>query len=121
MGLQRYRDQKIWVCGKYSFPFTLNILNPTYNYNIKILRLGCLAGGFSFKLWDGKNIGEKEEFQVLIEQLVLKEKINKELHVFPGSQTKITESDLYVQTSDTHSQARKYSNQFFKFEFNRTC
>ena len=54
-------------------------------------------------------MGEKEKFQVLIEQLVLKEKINKELHVFPGSQTKITESDLHVQTSDTHSQARKYS------------
>ena len=65
---------------------------------------GCLDGGFSFNLWDGKNLGEKVEFKIKIDQLSLTKAVNKELVVFPGIKSMITNEDLEIQASDLNSQ-----------------
>ena len=74
---------------------------------------GCLSGGFEFDVWDGAVAGERAEFKVQVNQLALKEKVNRELVIFPGTQTLISEQDLLVQTTDTQTQEHNRTYQTF--------
>ena len=67
------------------------------------LFLGCLSGGFSVQLSDGFNSIKKQQFDVQIKQLEVKETVNKELSVFPGMEALITMKHLMVETSDLES------------------
>lgn len=62
---------------------------------------GCLSGGFSLHLSDGRNSIERRQFVVTVRQISLKEEQNKELVVFPSTEVAITPSHLRVVTTDT--------------------
>ena len=61
---------------------------------------GCFSGGFSVQLNDGLNSIKKEQFDVKIRHLEVKETVNKELSVFPGMESLITKDHLLVETTD---------------------
>ena len=65
-----------------------------------LFNLGCYEGGFYFTLFDGQNRGPRTEFRVEVQQLNLIEKTNKQMEVFPGTETVITSQFLVVQTSN---------------------
>lgn len=64
---------------------------------------GCLSGGFSIQLSDGLNSVKKQQFDIQIKQLALRETVNKELSVFPGMESLITQKHLVVETTDLES------------------
>lgn len=64
---------------------------------------GCLSGGFSVQLSDGLNSIKKQQFDVQIKQLALRETINEEMSVFPGMEALITRKQLFVETTDFDS------------------
>ena len=72
---------------------------------------GCLSGGFEFDVWDGNTVGSRQEFRVKVNQLELRESINRDLVVFPGTFTPISAQDLTVETTDNHSQEYHTSKQ----------
>ena len=46
---------------------------------------------------------KKQQFEIKIKQLALRETVNKELSVFPGMESLITQKHLVVETTDLKS------------------
>ncbi|XP_034047698.1 LOW QUALITY PROTEIN: chondroitin sulfate proteoglycan 4-like [Thalassophryne amazonica] len=90
-----------------------HILNFTQNHiqtgQLVFVHSGALSGGFHFQVNDGVNFAPRQIFSTTANSLVITLQRNKQVEVYPGSMTPITEEELQVVTNDVSDIRRNHS------------